>query len=131
MKAKVVFFWVLLSSVVASQNSPKKDSEAKVPIPVGKVGETEDLTIWTLDGKFVLLDLTPTGRYASIFGLSACLMIAITAKCSIFKTIFTLGIKSKPVNLLIFLDQLCNTVHRSLSIFVSICSFLSIFEKYS
>ena len=120
MKARLAFFWLLAANVVASQTPSEERMGDKMPLPIGRAEETEDLTIWHLDEKFILLDMTLTSQYASVFGLAACLAIAITAKCSIFNTIFTIGIKSRPINLMIFLDQLCNTLHRSLSILICI-----------
>ena len=64
---------------------------------------------------FFLLHQSLTTDAILVAVMSVVWILAMVAKYSIFKTIFNIGIWTRPINLLILVDQTINTIHRSCS----------------
>ena len=73
---------------------------------------------------FFLLHQSQTTDIALISVLSGFWMIAMVGKCAIFKTILSIGILTRPVNLLTFVDQAISTANRSLTLWFSVLTLL-------
>ena len=84
--------------------------------------DLEVLSIFEIYPLMFLTSFSPLTKILVVSTLATVWLIAISGKYAIISTLFRTGIMSRPINILMLVDQIINTMHRSTSLWVSILS---------